>query len=682
MRRLSFPLRRRAAAGPGDAERAPRIVLRFATVTALCLGAATAGILVFTRHLNQLSAQREAARHATFVAKTILAREINPTDVAAPVSGPRRAVLDRRLRRLLGSLGTDTNGANGIIPTLAISLGTDNGLITYSTDHTLIGKRIVPRARLRDARRGFTSSAISSTRKGETSDGLSHKTLDAYVPFMPGGHGRAVAILALDYRAIGAAASSSFYPIAGILELALVVLYAVFVPLLVRVSRRLRRQVEHIRHQAYHDELTGLANRLAFRERAAELIEQRPANERLALLIVDIDRFKEINDTLGHQAGDALLVQLATRLRERLAEEVVLARLGGDELGLIMSGTRAEAEAVAAALESALHGDFVVNGIPVGVEASIGIALCPAHGSEVDVLMAAADVAMYQAKARRSGTVVYEHAFEESQQVQVTLLGELRRALDVGEIVLHYQPKIHLGSGRLVGAEALVRWQHPERGLLTPPDFLPYAEKTGVNRTLTDYVLKRAVAELRRWGEQRLDLSMAVNVTMFDLLDPTFADRVASLLAASGVEPSALELEITENAIMSDVARVRSTLDRLREHGVRVAIDDFGSGYSSLAYLKTLPVDTLKIDRSFIVGMNEDPRDVAIVRTIVSLAQTVGLSVVAEGIESEIVREQLRAAGCDLGQGFLFGEGAPGESVAAYARTGRTALARLVALSA
>jgi len=681
--RRRLPLRlRRVERRPHEAERAPRIVLRFATVTALCLGAATAGILLFTRHLNLQAAQREAARHATFVAKTILTGEIAPADVAAPVTGARRAVLDERLRRLLGSQGTDANGVNGIIPTLAISLAGDDGRITYSTDHLLIGRRLVPAARLHDAMRGFTSSAISTTRRGETSDGLPHKALDAYVPFRPGGRGRAIAVVALDYRAIGAAASSSFYPIAGILELALVVLYAVFVPLLVRVSRRLRRQVEHIRHQAYHDELTGLANRLSFRERTAELVARRQGGEELALLIVDLDRFKEINDTLGHQAGDALLVQLADRLRERLPAEVLLARLGGDELGLVLGGNECEARTVAGIVEATLREDFVVGGIPVGVEASIGVALCPEHGTAVDILMARADVAMYQAKARRSGTVLYERSFEESRQVQVTLLGELRRALDEGEIVLHYQPKIHLGSGRLVGAEALVRWQHPERGLLTPPHFLPYAEKTGVNRALTDYVLTRAVEELRRWHAQQLDLSMAVNVTMFDLLDPGFVERVAALLADAGIDPCRLELEITESEIMSDVAQVRSTLEGLRTHGVRVAIDDFGSGYSSLTYLKALPVDTLKIDRSFIMGMNVDPRDAAIVRTIVALAQTVGLTVVAEGIESEVVREQLRAAGCDLGQGFLFGEGAPGESVAEFARSGRTALAHLVALSA
>jgi diguanylate cyclase (GGDEF)-like protein len=669
--------RRTASSNTEFGERPPRLVLRFAVLTALCLGAATAGILVFTRHLNQSAAQREAARHATFVAKTMLTKSISSADVSGPVSGARRAQLDRRLQHLLGSFGTDATGVNGIIPALAISVSGGDGRITYSTDHSLIGKATVPPARLRDARDGYTSSEISKSTNGETSDGLSHKTLEAYVPFALHDYGRGVAVMSLDYRAIGAAASSAFYPIAGILELVLVVLYVLLVPLLMQVSRRLRRQVDRIQHQAYHDELTGLANRLYYRERATTLIGQLSADESLAVLIVDLDRFKEINDTLGHQAGDALLFQLAGRLRDELGPEVMLARLGGDEFGLIAApANRAEALDLGGRINAAMRESFVIGGVPVGVEASVGIAVSPDHGGDVDALMARADIAMYQAKARHSGAVVYEEAFDESKQIQVGLLGELRRALDEHEIVLRYQPKVDLTTSEIVGVETLVRWQHPERGLITPDAFLPYAEKTGVNRSLTRYVLEAALEQSRKWEKQGLDLTVAVNLTMFDLLDPGLAEEVAALLVQWGVEARHLELEITESEIMSDVGQVRTTLERLREQGVRIAIDDFGSGYSSLAYLKTLPVDTLKIDKSFVLGMSDDPRDAAIVRTAIALAHTLDLEVVAEGVETAAIRDKLREARCNVGQGFHFGRPERAEQVSQRIRRRRAAAAK------
>jgi predicted signal transduction protein with EAL and GGDEF domain len=369
----------------------------------------------------------------------------------------------------------------------------------------------------------------------------------------------------------------------------------------------------------------------------------------------------------------------------------MLARLGGDELGLIASSaTRTEALELGGRINAAMRESFVIGGVPVGVEASVGIALSPDHGSDVDVLMARADIAMYQAKARHSGTVVYEEAFDESQQIQVGLLGELRRALDEHEIVLRFQPKVDLASSQIIGVETLVRWQHPERGLIYPDAFLPYAEKTGVNRSLTRYVLEAALEQSREWERQGFDLTVAVNLTMFDLLDPELADEVAALLAQSGVEPRHLELEITESEIMSDVGQVRATLERLREQGVRIAIDDFGSGYSSLAYLKTLPVDTLKIDKSFVLGMSDDERDAAIVRTAIALAHTLGLEVVAEGVETAAIREELREARCNTGQGFHLARPEEADQVgkrilrqrAAAAKSSRTDGVSPVALSA
>jgi diguanylate cyclase (GGDEF)-like protein len=375
---------------------------------------------------------------------------------------------------------------------------------------------------------------------------------------------------------------------------------------------------------------------------------------------MDLDRFKEINDTLGHRAGDLLLCELAERLERVLPPSVMLARLGGDELGLLANvGSGAEALELAAAVNTALRTDFVIQSVPVGIEASIGVALSPDHGDDIDTLMVRADLAMYEAKARHTGAAIYEQGLESTNEIEVGLLSELRRALNDGEIILHYQPKVDLLTGTIVGVEALVRWQHPKRGLVYPDQFLPYAERTGVNRSLSRYVLRAALAQTREWLDRGMEINMAVNVTMFDLLDPDFPNEVVGFLAELGVPATLLELELTESEIMSDVARARMALDRLRSQGVKIAIDDFGSGYSSLAYLKTLPVDTLKIDKAFVLGMHTDVRDDAIVKTAINLAHTFGLSVVAEGVETAAMFADLQAVGCTTAQGYYIARPEP-----------------------
>ncbi len=634
-------------------EQPPRLVLRFALVTAICLGGAAVGILGLMRHINTVAAERSAAKQAALATESILPTILRPSDLRAPVGARRRATLDLRVGRMLRQ------------GTLIVSLVRRDGLITYSTDHLQIGRRVPEPARVSTALHGVVTSAVTKV-AAPSGRAAPLKALDAYAPMAIDGYGSAVAVVSLDYGEVGAAASSSFYPIAGILELVLILLYVLLVPLLSRVSRRLRQQMTRIRHQAYHDELTGLPNRLYFRQFAEQLLAD--AKRPVAVLIVDLDRFKEVNDTLGHPAGDSLLRAVGARLRHGLPG-VLVARLGGDEFGLLAEVDDAvHAVELATRIGDALHGDFELRGTPIGVEASVGIAVHPDDGEHVDALMQKADVAMYTAKERRAGAALFADVPERADAQQVGLLGELRRALEQHEIVLAYQAKAEVASRRVVGVEALVRWQHPERGLLQPGDFLAYAERTGLNRSLTRYVLRVALQDLARWRASGIDLTVGVNITMFDLLDVGFGAQVEALLRESGVPAERLELEITESEIMSDVARVKSTLQHLRDVGVRLAIDDFGSGYSSLGYLKTLPVDTLKIDKSFVLGMEEDERDGAIVRTAVQLGHTLGLSVVAEGVESAESLTQLAAIGCDVAQGYYVGRPETAERVAERVR--------------
>jgi EAL domain-containing protein (putative c-di-GMP-specific phosphodiesterase class I) len=312
-----------------------------------------------------------------------------------------------------------------------------------------------------------------------------------------------------------------------------------------------------------------------------------------------------------------------------------------------------------------------VNGIPLSVEASVGISLYPEHGDDVDTLIQKADVAMYSAKDRRVGVAVYDRDLDTSNAAQLALMAELREALEDEQLALDLQLKVDMRTGAPIGAEALVRWNHPTRGLILPGDFVPLAERTGVSRTLSRYVLRQVAKQLREWRSQGIGLRLAVNLTMFDLLDLTLPDEVAALLQREGVDPRMLELEITEGVIMADPVRVGEVVYGLKEIGVTLAIDDFGTGYSSLSYLKTLPIDVIKVDRSFVMGMGTDASDHAIVRSTIDLAHNLGLTVVAEGVETEAVWDDLRNYRCDVAQGFLVARPCPeeklGSALAAWA---------------
>jgi diguanylate cyclase (GGDEF)-like protein len=414
-------------------------------------------------------------------------------------------------------------------------------------------------------------------------------------------------------------------------------------------------------HQlARTDELTGLGNRRSFYDTAQQ---QLAAGDSIgALLLLDLDRFKEVNDSLGHHAGDDLLRLVATRLRKNLhGTSEVLSRLGGDEFAVLVVGaTSAEAQEVAGGIREVLEPPFSVDGVTVRVNASIGISLFPEQGTEVSALLRRADIAMYQAKASRSGLYVYTPASDSLHgQHRMRNLEELRTAIFSRALVVHYQPKIDVRTLAVTGVEALVRWQHPTRGLLLPDSFLPLVEDAGLMRDLTDAVLEQSLDQVRRWRGTGRMLSVAVNLSASSLVDADLAQRVWAALRDRGLPPEALELEITEDFLMGDRERARAILGDLRRLGIRVAVDDFGTGYSSLAYLRELPIDELKLDRSFVQPMGEDPRAAAIVRSTIELAHSLGMTMVAEGVEDGETADQLALSSCDKIQGFYYSKALP-----------------------
>ena len=421
------------------------------------------------------------------------------------------------------------------------------------------------------------------------------------------------------------------------------------------------------RVQARTDDLTGLGNRRRLYERL-DLVLSRDATPSLALLLVDLDRFKEINDTLGHMVGDELLRAIGPRLAGAVRHGEFVARLGGDEFAVVVEGPVDEAQArtVAARVHAAISAPFELDGMAIRIDASIGIALAPQHGSDASTLLQRADIAMYEAKGAGTGAAVYMPERDTHSRRRLERTERLRTAVAAGEIVVHFQPLCDITTGELLGMEALARWAHPEDGLLPPAEFVGLAEQIGVSRALTGAVLEGSVAACREWRLLRPHLYVSVNLCPSDLLDAGLPERVSAILDRHGLGGDALMLEITENTLMSDPVRARETLGELRRRGVQVAIDDFGTGYSSLAYLRELPIDLLKLDRSFVTGMDLDRHLGAIVGSTVGLAHSLGLRMVAEGVETSEVLHRLAGLGVDIAQGWYLGRPMPAADALAW----------------
>ncbi|HET8587599.1 MAG TPA: EAL domain-containing protein, partial [Candidatus Limnocylindria bacterium] len=424
----------------------------------------------------------------------------------------------------------------------------------------------------------------------------------------------------------------------------------------------LLRQSELNEHQALHDDLTGLPNRTLFRDRIEQAIAlARRDGGQLAVAMIDLDRFKDVNDTLGHHAGDTLLVEVGRRLRDILRSSDTVARLGGDEFGVLISKPRTTSDVavVIGKLRAALEQSVMVEGLALPAEGSIGIAMFPGHGRDVDTLLRHADVAMYSAKETKAGYVFYDGSRIESDPAKLTLVSELRRAIERRELVLYYQPKAALANGSVQSVEALLRWNHPTRGLVGPDEFIPLAQQTGLIKPLTLYVLDEALGQCRHWQRAGLTLCVAVNLSVRNLLDTDFPSQVRRLLQKREVDPGLLQLEITESTMLSDPVRTKRVLDKLAAMGIALSIDDFGTGYSSLSYLSQLPVNEIKIDRSFVMNMAESDNDAVIVRSTIDLGRNLGLEVVAEGVETEQAWDELNQLGCTLAQGYYLSRPVP-----------------------
>ena len=433
------------------------------------------------------------------------------------------------------------------------------------------------------------------------------------------------------------------------------------------------KREQEISRLAYWDPLTNLPNRAQFVLLLDEALADAKKHEQpVFVLMMDLDRFKHVNDVMGHNFGDALLRQVAGRLQLRLAETHAgahVARLGGDEFAVLLPGSSlAAACSIAASIQQALEQPLSLDDQTVDIGAGLGIAGYPLHGIDAEALMSMAEVAMYNAKQRNDGAVVYDPAIDKSSETSLSLLTELRNAIERNEFRLHVQPKMKLDTGEVVGVESLVRWAHPVRGNVFPDEFIPFAEQTGFIRVLTHWVLEQSAALCHEMAAKGINLKVSVNLSTRDLLDQDLPNKFMDILQRHQVAPESFCLEITESAIMDDPVRAQQTLERLHAMGVDLSIDDFGTGYSSLAYLKRLPVDELKIDKSFVLNMENDIGDTKIVRSTIDLGHNMGLRVVAEGIESEAVWQLLAALGCDEGQGYFMSRPIPGDKLIDWIR--------------
>jgi diguanylate cyclase (GGDEF)-like protein len=525
-----------------------------------------------------------------------------------------------------------------------------NGVITWSDDHAFIGKNAGSHDDVREALEGKVETEVEES---EEELGATGRFIEVYVPIRGG-----VFESYMSFEPTAKAIASDTRILVVALAAGLLLLWLALFRLVARASRRLR-------HQATHDRLTNLPNRVALHQEAERtLAGARRFGALAALLLIDLDRFKEVNDTLGHEQGDQLLIEVSHRLREVLRRSDLLARLGGDEFAVLaVLPHRGALGEVATRVHAALARPFDVCGVTVELGASIGIALQPDHGEDVSTLLRRADVAMYEAKRIGTGIETYDPDRDPYSPERLTLLSELRNAIDHDQLVLHFQPKVALGSRRVIGVEALVRWQHPERGLLGPGDFLGIAERTGLIADVTRWVLDAAVRQCAEWRERGIELPVAINLAAANIVDMTLPDAVEETLRRWDVPGELLECEISEDTVMGDPRRATEVLERLRAIGVRLSLDDFGTGHSSLTYLKQLPLDEVKIDRSFVTGMAVDPSDAAIVRSTIDLARHLGLDVVAEGVESEEVLDVLVALECDVAQGFLLSRPLPADQL-------------------
>jgi diguanylate cyclase (GGDEF)-like protein len=609
------------------------LVGRFTAMGLLVVAALGLAVgLVLKQQIERRGMQR-AVDHAEFMSQIGIQPHLRGGDLRYPISLERLDDLDDRV-------GTRFFADGDIV---RVKLFNRDGRLVYSDDRTVIGSWAIKRGNVYRALKG---EIVRKFDHGTKHNGSGEKVLEVYVPvrLAAGNAPAGVLEVYVSYDGVSDEIREDVKLVAMLLGGGLLLLFAALFRIVAGASRRLRRQ-------ALHDALTGLPNRTLLHSRADRVLR---GDEPAAMLLIDLDRFKEVNDTLGHDYGDALLVDVSERLQATLRRGDTLARLGGDEFAVLVCGApdRAAVVELAGRLQDALRRPFALRDVAVELEASIGVAFYPEHGETAGALLQRADVAMYDAKRGRRGVATYAPERDPYSADRLGLLAELRRAIECDELVLHYQPKVSLSTGELTGVEALVRWQHPSRGLLSPDEFVPLAERTGAVADLTRWVVDRALKQHCAWREQGIDLPVAVNLAAANIVDITLPGAVARLLKRHDVAGDRLECEISEHTVMADPVRASDVLAALRKLGVRLSLDDFGTGHSSLSYLKRLPLDEVKIDRSFVAGMAEDENDAVIVRSTIDLARNLGLQVVAEGVETAEIMQALAELRCDTAQGY------------------------------
>jgi diguanylate cyclase (GGDEF)-like protein len=598
-------------------------------------------------------ARRRGVAAGRSEAQLIAQTAIEPLLGAAPLqdrlrSGPAYDALNRVTRRAVG----DHHVLRLRVRNLA-------GNVVFSDDGSGFAEEVEAEAIA--AAHGEVEADLTRLNSDANDSGeVGPQAVEVYQPLFAGSPEQVVGVLELylPYAPIHADIATGVRQLSRDLMIGLAALYVVLFAISLSVSRGLRRQVKLNAFLAEHDPLTELPNRRLFQRRIGDaLVGVKEGRAPFAIAIVDLDRFKDINDSLGHQCGDEVLIDLAYRLLDELNVRDTIARLGGDEFGILVDDP-SDIDSFLARVREVISEELVVSAVPMTVEASIGYVFADAEGDDVDELLRRADVALYVAKEQHAGAVRYDPAQDHYDPANLVLITELRRAIEADELVLHYQPKARFANGQFDAVEALVRWQHPEHGLLLPDRFLPLAEPTEVIDALTDWVLTRALTDIRDLHSQR-EIAVAVNVSARNFSRPDFADRVVRILQTVGVPPNRLTIEITETALLTDPVRAAIALSQLDAFGVQVSLDDFGTGQTSLQYLTSLPIDELKIDMGFVTDMLENPSHAAIVRAIIELGHNLGLRVVAEGIETRDVFRALHESGCDVAQGFLLARPMP-----------------------
>jgi diguanylate cyclase (GGDEF)-like protein len=633
--------------------RRPSLLTTFALVSLLPVALLGFGLSRYLEHQVRARAYADARQSAVLVA-TALQTQLTPYEFHYGLGQSDLIALDRTMAGLKASGVTRAE------------LRDSRGRVLYADDRSTIGHRFDQNSRLRRALGGDVAAGLASA-----GDGWSGRQYEVVVPLRFTTDGRVLGALDLylPHAPIQAAVAHDVRTTYAFIGGGLLLLWISIFRLVAGASRKLRRQAEENERLALHDHLTGLPNRSLFLDRVEHALHSTArTGSGVAVLLMDLDRFKEVNDTLGHHCGDLMLKELARRLSAVVRPTDTVARLGGDEFALLVPNlTQPDAGILLAErISRALQDPFVIDGLPLEAEASVGIALYPVHGEDVETLLQRADVAMYVAKETKTHYAVYDADVDNYRPERLMLVGELRRAIENRELVLHYQPKATLVDGTVRGVEALVRWQHPERGLVQPDVFIPVAEHTGLIRPLTLFVVEEALKQCKTWREQGYELTVAVNVAMRNILDEQFPNELAQILERYGLDPAVLELELTETSVLADPPRAKEILQRLRDTGVSLAVDDFGTGYASLAYLSELPVDEIKIDRSFVMAMDREEQHARIVRSTIDLGRNLCLGVVAEGVESAEVWERLVELGCDSAQGYFLARPLPPDELTVW----------------